>query len=292
MVRARDRAFTLPELLTVLAILLVLASLMFPVFRAVRESARKSACLAHFRQGSLAMTLYLADYDDRFMPASYQPGEQANSRTDRTWVQLLLPYMRSFGVFQCPSDYGRRPTLDATFDQDLVPGDTDSRYYTVSQRSDLGYNYLYLSPIVRSGSEPWMAATRLASTVSNPSNTIAFVDSVWARDENGVPFGGGNYLVVPPCRYVRNGVQRVDTFNINQSQNILYVPKKGWDVDNPNSALVYGGAWPWHNGRMNIGRLDGSVRAVSPQQLSAGCRVADDWGGDITSPSAYVWDFN
>lgn len=286
--QTRSRAFTLPELLTVLAIMLILAGILFPVFGAAQESARKSVCASNFRQAALATTLYVADYDDFFMPASYRPLRVANQVNDRTWVQLLLPYERSLATFQCPSDTGRRSRRDGIFDEDLVPGNTDDRFYRASQRSNLGYNYLYLSPIISAGNGAWRAAPKSATSVSDPSRTIAFVDSIWGRDEYGIPFGGGNYLVVPPCRYVRKGSARVDSFG----SGMMYFVSFGWKVSSPNSSKLYGGAWPWHDGRMTVGRLDGSIRSMTPGQLAAGCSLQGDWGGDITDAGSYGWDLN
>lgn len=287
----RTQGFTLPELLVVLAILMILAGILFPVFQGVRGSAQKSVCLSNFRQATLASTLYVSDYDDRFMPANYRPNAFATSRNDRTWVQLLLPYQRSFATFRCPSDTGWRDHTEASFDEDLVPGDTESRYYTVSQRSNLGYNYLYLSPIVRPYGGQWGAFPRPASAVGNPSNTVMFVDSVWDRDENGVPFGGGNYLVVPPCRFVVRSGRRVDTFLVD-TRSEIYTPAYGWKVNTPLSGQRFGGAWPWHRERMNVARVDGSAKSFAPSQLGLGCRVEKDWEGAITSSDSYGWDLN
>jgi prepilin-type N-terminal cleavage/methylation domain-containing protein len=60
------RAFTLIELLITLAIITILAALLFPVFAAARASARKAACLSNFRQIGTAMLLYSGDWDEKF----------------------------------------------------------------------------------------------------------------------------------------------------------------------------------------------------------------------------------
>lgn len=288
-VQRRALAFTLSELLTVLAILLILAGVLFPVFSTAQASAQQSVCASNFRQAALSTTLYVADYDELFMPASYRPMVIGTSSNDRTWVQLLLPYHRNLATFECPSDTGRRSGTDGIFDEDLVPDNTDARFYKASQRSNLGYNYLYLSPIVGSAASGWMAVPRSTSAVSDPSRTIAFVDSVWGRDAYGLPFGGGNYLVVPPCRYRHRQGVRVDSFATGGS---AYYVSFGWKVSDKNSAKMYGGAWPWHKGRMTVARLDGSVRSMTPEQLSQGCTMADGWAGTITNGLAYGWDLD
>ena len=284
------RAFTLPELLVVIAILGILAAILLPVFRSAKEAARKSACMLNFRSTALAASLYNGDYDDRYMLISYRPGQPPNSDKDRTWVQMLLPYTRDFNIFKCPSDYSARPKNEALFDQDLVPGDPYSQYYTASMRVNSGYNFIYYSPVVlRSGR--WESQPKTNTEIGSPSQAILMVDSVWERDASGRPVGGGNYLVVPPCRYAVVNGSVVDSFDLaNISNPNIYAPSRGWKPSNPKSAFLYGGAWPWHDTRMNIIRADHSARSVTSALLAEGCDVQDDWSGYIKDPQAYPWD--
>ncbi len=284
------KGFTLIEVLVVTAILAILAGLLFPVFALARNSAYSTACASNLRQLSAATSIYTLDYDDRMVLVSYQPVGVQNSRTDRTWVQLLLPYVRDFRTFVCPSDNGHRTDRDSTFDQDLVPGDSYSAYYTMSQHVDYGYNFQYLSPIyLRAGK----ADIQPKSTTSarTPSSTVLFVDSVHDRDSAGNPIDGGNWLVVPPCRYYREDVRRpvIDTFNVDRGSSI-YTPSTGWELKEQNSSAVYGGAWPWHRGRMNVAMLDGSVRFMNPVQISAGCDLRPEWQGWIKDLNVYLWN--
>lgn len=290
-VHRTPRAFTLIELLVVLAITMAIASLLFPVFSSVKNSAKGANCLSNFRQVNSATSIYTADYDDRYMPVNHQPATPPNSRNDRTWVQLVLPYVRSFAVFQCPSDTSDRPKPEATFDQDLVPGDTISQFYTASLRVNLAYNYIYLSPVIKVNNQ-WAAVTRSTTEFAEPTNTIVYVDSVWNLDQSGHPSGGGSWLVVPPCRYTGIVGQRVDTFTDNLAAKQVYVASgaDGWSTVQEQSPLVYGGAWPWHAGKMTVAYADGSVRSVRPPQLWDGCDMADHWEGTIIAPERYPWD--
>ncbi|MBX7132379.1 MAG: type II secretion system GspH family protein [Fimbriimonadaceae bacterium] len=285
--------FTLIELLVVLAILVILAGILFPVFASARDSARQTMCISNFRQVNLATTLYYSDYDERTVPASYTAQEVGTSTTDRTWVQLVLPYVRSFGVFKCPGDHGVKPNEQATFDEDLVAGDAYSRYYRASQRSNIGYNYVYLSPMARLGNGRWSPFTRSASTVSDPSRAFVYVDSVWEIDSSGRPSGGGSYLVVPPCRYTSDGIGRYDTFMmpaLNDSQ--VYKANAGWLPSEGNRPAKYGGVYPWHRGRATVAFADGSVRSLTLSGLTRGCDVRPDWGGTIFDLVSYGWDMN
>jgi prepilin-type N-terminal cleavage/methylation domain-containing protein/prepilin-type processing-associated H-X9-DG protein len=290
-VARKPHGFTLIELLVVLAIVIVIAGVLFPVFAAVRSASKKSVCISNFRQVTLATNLYVADYDDRYMPVNHQPASEPNSRNDRTWVQLVLPYVRTFRVFQCPSDTSDRPKPEATFDQDLVPGDTYSQFYTASLRSNLAYNYLYLSPIVRNGGG-WTAVPRSTTEVEDTTNTLLYVDSLWALTSDGKPTGGGSWLVVPPCRYTSESGHRVDTFTVSLSAKQVFIANAadGWSAPEEQSPLVFGGAWPWHNGRMTVAYTDGNVRALTPPELWNGCQMAQHWEGSIDDAVRYPWD--
>lgn len=60
------RAFTLIELLVVVAIVAILAGLLFPVIVKSRQSARRTDCILHMRQVSVAIDMYRYDNDDRW----------------------------------------------------------------------------------------------------------------------------------------------------------------------------------------------------------------------------------
>ena len=280
-------AFTLVELLTVVAILTVLAAVLFPVFRSGIESAKKSVCASNFRQAYLATYLYMEDYSETFMPINYQPAEPANSKNDRTWVQMVLPYAGSYGIFRCPSDYGAKPKLETAFDQDLVPGDVYSRYYSDSMRTNFGYNYLYLSPVVLEN-QRWTSQPRQMSSVEDAGKMLLFVDTVWDRDLTGRPVGGGSWLVIPPCRYAQQSKQVIDTFGLVGKE--VYAEILGWDVKDELSSLRYGGAWAWHSERTTIVRTDGSTSSVSLKELSSGCNVKENWSGFVQTQATYIWD--
>lgn len=94
------RAFSLLELLVVVAILALLAAITFPAFSRARESARRSSCQSNLRQIFLAHYQYKEDSDGVFAPCAYR-----NARNERViWPQLLQPYAKSEQIFRCPSD--------------------------------------------------------------------------------------------------------------------------------------------------------------------------------------------
>jgi prepilin-type N-terminal cleavage/methylation domain-containing protein len=104
----RRRGFTLIELLVVIAIIAILAAILFPVFAKAREKARQSACISNLKQIGLAFAQYMTDYDE-CTPywTDDAAGNQPNFRFDceKSWGSDLMPYIRNYGIFQCPSGY-------------------------------------------------------------------------------------------------------------------------------------------------------------------------------------------
>jgi prepilin-type N-terminal cleavage/methylation domain-containing protein/prepilin-type processing-associated H-X9-DG protein len=115
------RGFTLTELLAVLAVIVLLAALLFPVLARAREQARQAACLSNLRQIAMAHLLYLQDWDERF-PSWRQEGPpqvasvraappRANldaepPRAGVYWTELLQPYLHDTRVVTDPSAAG------------------------------------------------------------------------------------------------------------------------------------------------------------------------------------------
>jgi prepilin-type processing-associated H-X9-DG protein len=290
-VRGLAKAFTLVELLVILAIISLLAAITFPVFSSAKAAAHRTVCLSNIRQIGMAVSMYTDDYDSLFMLANQNPAVESNSRNDRTWVQQALPYTKSFSIFHCPRDFSEKPRAESTFDQDLVPGDTDSRYYTASMRTNYGLNYQYLSPLIWSR-DRWVPSPRPFGQVKNPADTMMLIDSVWTRTADGTAYGGGHYLVTPPCRYRKSPYgNRMDSFNLySLDETRVFTTSYGWNVADGKAPNVHGNAWPWHRGRMNMAMVDGHVRTVSPEQLTAGCELEDEWRGYITDVDRYIWD--
>jgi prepilin-type N-terminal cleavage/methylation domain-containing protein/prepilin-type processing-associated H-X9-DG protein len=65
----RWSAFTLIEMLVVIAIIAILASLLLPALIGAREKARRAACMSHLQQIGIALTAYTGDYGE------YLPGD-------------------------------------------------------------------------------------------------------------------------------------------------------------------------------------------------------------------------
>lgn len=99
------RAFTLIELLIVIAIIAVLAAILFPVFLSARKRAYRTACAANLKQIGLAVTLYAGDNDERLMPGHLLPVPDPVTGDDSAgWAGAANGYARAPRVFVCPTD--------------------------------------------------------------------------------------------------------------------------------------------------------------------------------------------
>jgi len=146
------RAFTLIEVLVVIAIIAVLAGIVFPVFMQAKEAAKKDACLSNVKQLAYATLLYASSADETF------PLAQTDDPPLMYWGDLLLPYARDWRVLACPGE--AQP-----FRQDPLTG------------VSLPWSYHYAYNDVRSDDDfPLGAAAAEGSTLAKPSETILFVD--------------------------------------------------------------------------------------------------------------------
>src|SRR5262249_6195470 len=98
------RGFTLIELLVVIAIIAILAAILFPVFAQARDKARSAACLSHQKQFAAALMMYMQDYDEKTV--WFYNDSDAKATKDWVsgyWYNPIMPYVKSVGVFMCPS---------------------------------------------------------------------------------------------------------------------------------------------------------------------------------------------
>lgn len=92
-------AFTLIEILIVVAIIGILAAILFPVFARSREKARAASCLSNYHQVGIAIQMYAQDSDDK---------TPANGGSFGGLIQDSVPYIHTSSVFVCPDDDDRK----------------------------------------------------------------------------------------------------------------------------------------------------------------------------------------
>lgn len=119
----KQAGFTLIELLVVVAIVALLAALLFPVFVKARARGRQTACLSNLRQLGLATFQYAQDYDGHYpyggdpvdldtdswgfaMKGIYWPVVQQMQLNGQTLPNVMAGYVKDRELWHCPSDKG------------------------------------------------------------------------------------------------------------------------------------------------------------------------------------------
>jgi len=164
----RYDGFTLIELLVVVAIISLLAAILFPVFAKARENARRATCMSNLKQIGLGMVMYQQDYDEHMMKWTYTlplgaQGWQGypSHNTQFLWYYALYPYVKNWQLFNCPSE-------------------EKSQYFTGAYNQYMGYGFNYASPA--GGHLCWkncgisISGASLAA-IDEPSETVGIADS-------------------------------------------------------------------------------------------------------------------
>lgn len=96
------KGFTLTEVLIVIAVVAVLAGVLFPVGKGVINKTRKFRCQSNLREIGFALDSYTRDHNGR-LPELYSM--RANKNADVPVLEtVLLKYNSNPDIFNCPSD--------------------------------------------------------------------------------------------------------------------------------------------------------------------------------------------
>jgi prepilin-type N-terminal cleavage/methylation domain-containing protein len=158
------RAFTLIELLAVIAVITLLAALLLPTLADSKEKARSIQCLNNLHQWGLAYRMYADDNND-FLPRRGQ-GVQVLFQIDRSedWFNALPPY------------FGTRPFQQLTTSSNKPIAHSQSVFICPTAK-DPGANY-FLPYAMNMNLSPWNLpqATKFGDVV-RPSCVVAMADA-------------------------------------------------------------------------------------------------------------------
>lgn len=173
------KGFTLIELLIVIAIIAILAAILFPVFASVRAKARQASCASNLKQIGLGYLQYEQDYDEMTLPYSYYATYAPGNYTYQFWYcqlivsggtssydfskGLLQPYLKNTQVLDCPEAAG-------------IPNGSLPLPYAY------GLSYNATQAITINGFQGNMGVN--AAQITSPADTVAFADA--ARYNGGV----------------------------------------------------------------------------------------------------------
>src|SRR5580658_7279072 len=111
--RPRLRGFTLIELLIVIAIIAILAAIIFPVLASAQKRAWTIQCVSNLRQVGVGMKIF-ADENNEMYPIS--GGNIYWGATDATtgkasWMEQIVSQTQNTNVYNCPANRQLPPDM-------------------------------------------------------------------------------------------------------------------------------------------------------------------------------------
>lgn len=223
------RAFTLIEMLMVIAVIAILAAILLPVFSRAKQRAQGIQCVNNLHQMTLGWQLYTDENGNRFPPNAamghnHPPvGEDAGNPSwvagvltvsgdnyagvddNANWIKLTGPaytpfgsigsYVKVPGVYHCPGD------------QSQDPGNGQMRVRSISMNG-------WINPGHTNGSDsplwddPFVKFTRPSDfTSKSPADVFVFLDERAESINDG-------WLWVAPAGYNSNGSVDMDNIEI------------------------------------------------------------------------------
>jgi prepilin-type N-terminal cleavage/methylation domain-containing protein/prepilin-type processing-associated H-X9-DG protein len=280
--RLPPSAFTLVELLVVLAIIGILVALLLPAVQSAREAARRTACRNNLRQISIGLHNYHAAKQEfpigcnscTFIPGSKIPLRQI------AWSVYLLPYIEEqhawelFDVTQVYKSAANRESARTIIAPYLCPSTV-----TAPQRNGLTTGDV-------NGNGNW-----------DPGDDLAYIDygGMFGWGNPALPLGNGVmiYEKAVSAKQITDGLSQTiiigEDSGRGPSLNGEWVNGQNiFDVTVAINTSQNNELWSDHKGGVNVAFCDGSVRflseTISNNVLFALCTRAE---GEVLSAGAY-----
>ena len=191
-IRTNIRAFTLIELLAVIAIIAILFGLLVPAINGAMEKGRRVTCMSNLRQCGMGCIYYAADHEGKqpcIKPSQYDGGCNVEHNNEiEKWGLLYPSYVKDLRVFWCPSRRnGRRYAMKPEPATDLGI----NSYGTGTGAVNVESSYAHISGTLS-------GPIRL-SAITNLSKKVLGVDVFWSDGTPGgasMCHGGGYHNVV------------------------------------------------------------------------------------------------
>lgn len=277
------RAFSLIELLVVMAIIAILAGLLFPAFTAAKKAAKGIVHASNLKQITTASMIYAADHSGLPpLPGYEQIGAPMalNGQPYISWAYTMRPYLNESSLYQNP----------------LMP--PESAFQTMSQKqthfflTQVGYAFTVHSPVSNQNGI-CTPSPKSDLTIERPTSTLMFI-SKKQRDGHidwytSDCFIWGANLVNPPLCEESGFLTDSVCFPITRwgSDGQTYPNQPFW-----NGGMSGGVAFP-NAEQTLVAFTDTHVSSMSPGEVAGGTNwTVDTPSGSVTMTSEYhyIWD--
>ncbi len=203
-------AFTLVEILIVIAIIGLLVSILTPSLIRARKLAQQVACASNLRSLGAAAALYQAEFGE-YVPICWRNVDENQVNPWPSWRMGLLPYTGGVATFNCSGAKDAGPLSEVIHSASEMASRTEKygtanagSYGVMYQESLPSYETEDVAGVVKQG----QACDSLAfSTVPglawrDPANSVYIADAYLAKGPVSYPTEGyknnGTSAVVPP----------------------------------------------------------------------------------------------
>ena len=179
----RHRAFTLVEMIVVIAVIALLAAFLLPVLGRVKQIAHRTECASNLRQWAIAFGSYVDD-NDEYIP---REGSTPDGRVQReNWAHVQASISRDVWYNALPDQLSQKPARNyASADAEIRAGFYKNRLFHCPSARFPTYaatdNAVYFSLTMNSKliQEPISndKATIKATAILRPAETVIFLDA-------------------------------------------------------------------------------------------------------------------
>jgi prepilin-type N-terminal cleavage/methylation domain-containing protein len=233
--QVRRQAFTLIELMVVIAIILILAAMLLPSLARAKDQANKTVCINNLRQLNFAAHMYVDENEDQFPPRRATPN---------TWIQRLRPY------------YGGSPSTNLAAVQSGLYATASAAPSAASVEPNSGVDKIVECP------KGHLMEVTPHSYLINGFNDY-FQTTLTSAEFNDIymqwlwPYGMRMGAIPEPVDTVLFGEKLASSHHVHMD----FAQGPGNDLDEIDHARHHSGSGK-NNGNSNHAFVDGSVRSV------------------------------
>ena len=156
-----------------IAIIAILAAILFPVFAQAKLAAKATSCASNLRQLNISLVMYEADADDRFPLSAY-----GSTTKFYVWHDLIDPYVKNKQVWWCDCSSVKKTDANGSI------------------TSHFGYNTQYITNLKLDFSNLAVQTAISSTQVNDPANTLV-LSTAKSSKKNSWCGDDGKFMLPP-----------------------------------------------------------------------------------------------